>query len=205
MDATFAQAAQFLNLINQQHASFEQLQALFDSGILRDLLQADPQVLRSVRPQIRSTLELDRQLEKILIDVGWETFEHLVAQGKYDYVNRDITPERFRFHMTSGLTKRVVYMMRFNESKSTAEVIAEMREAHKKPCDFEEFLTLGARHRYLQNRRSIVFLDDNYADEHAGEPLLYACLFGSGDQRRLGLGLEDNKWGPTYQFACVDA
>ncbi len=204
MEATFPQAVQLLNLVNQQHASFEQLQKLFNSGILSDLLQADPETLRSIRPQIRTVLELDPQLEKFVLLVGGTRFDELVALGKYDFMNPQVTAERFDFHMTP-IEERTIYTMHFKDRRATHEVIADMKAAHKKPCDFEEFLTLGARHPYLQNKRTIVFLEQGHMDGQVGEPLFYAALFGTETERRLGVGVAIDKWTPAFQFACVDA
>lgn len=93
--ATFGQALQALNLINAKDQTAERLVALYNSGILSDLLEAD--LSRVNRHEVRAALKLARSSSLVfpLVVNYEESLEEMISSGRYDLRGRDISSHHF--------------------------------------------------------------------------------------------------------------
>ena len=119
-----------------------------------------------------------------------ETLEQMILAGRYDWVNRDITTERFPLK-GDGLVTRVAYLIHFDRKLSSDDVVDEIRRRGKRPASIQELLAFGARYPNIQRRFLVVALDPS---AEVGDQSRVACLYRVGPRRYLGLVRWDVVW-----------
>ena len=126
--STFGQALQALNLIHAKDPSSERLTALYNSGLLSDLLDADPTKIdrEAFRAsliggaRVRSTAGKRKLLasttlgstpgtEPFMLTVEYADLEVMIASGNYDWKNDNITSSRFPAASTSPMSGRLTF------------------------------------------------------------------------------------------------
>ena len=137
----------------------------------------------------------------------------MIAAGKYDWVNSDITDQHFPPpSIPTGLPPSTgsgqatkaelkVELVHFNRTISSNDAIAELKQKGLRPATLPEFLAFGAIYPEEQRKYPIVALGSvwQYWDGDRDVPFLYC-----GDSRRgLSLGWFEFGWYDDFRFAVV--
>lgn len=191
--ATLAQSVQVLDLVRAKETSLEKLQTTLESGLLSDLLDAD--VAEVDRDKFRAFLGLSPVKFTTTVDCGM-TLEQMIAAGNYDWVNPDITPERFPI---KGTTRREEEpeLVHFNRDISSDDAIAELDKRNMEPADIVDLLAFGAKYPDIQRKFPVVALG-SVAGVHGYRAV--ACLGRSGAGRGLSLYWFGGGWSGHCRF-----
>ncbi|MEK7630468.1 MAG: hypothetical protein AAB417_00335 [Patescibacteria group bacterium] len=85
------------------------------------------------------------------------TLKQMIAVGKYDWSNPDITPERFPIN-GGGIVESVAEAIHFNHNISSDDAEAKLDRTGLRPGRIEELLTFGATFPDMQRKFPIVAL-----------------------------------------------
>jgi hypothetical protein len=194
--ATFGQANHILTLVNQKEVSKEKLTALVESGLLADLLDADPANIN--RGAYRKLLGLTPAELTANINRGLSLRE-MVEAGHYDWVNDDITAERFPIK-GSGSVETSFELVHFNRNIESDEAVKEMAKRGLRPADLAELLAFGAAFPEEQRKYPIVELG---SVARIGGSRYVACLYRDDSRRSLSLLRWGGSWDADYRFLAV--
>ena len=137
---------------------------------------------------------------KVLVDYTKPLKEMIVA-GKYDWVNGDITQERFPIKGT-GQKEVEVTLFHFNKTITSDQVISEMDKAGYRPARLEELLALGVSQPELQKQFPVVAVGSVWRRNPGGHRNVpYLHWFSA--ERCLGLYWFEGGWGGHWRFAAV--
>ena len=131
---------------------------------------------------------------------GDETFESLVAAGKYDWKNDFVTKKRFPIR-DSLVIKRDLVILHFGRDISSEDAIKEAAKQGLERPTYEDCLRFGAQHPDVQRQFPVVFLHEPVRDDGGGPGVL--CLDGSGSGRGLSCGWFGGGWGGDCRFVFV--
>lgn len=160
-------------------------------------------VKQIVSPYLTSVYDL-------VVDLG-QNLEQMIAVGKYDWKNSDITAEHFPINGT-GQRKVKVELLHFNQSFSNGDqVIAKLKEVNDwlaqqgakyryRFAQIEELLALGASQPELQRQFPIAALGSIW--HHAGGRD-FAYLYRVDAGRYLILGYLGIDFDDNWRFAVV--
>lgn len=198
--ATFGQATHFLALVGQKKPTLEGLKALYESGLLADLLEAD--VTRVDREAFRRLLCLNPLEFRITVDYGM-SFQQMVGVGKYDWVNDNITVERFPI-VGTGAVEYEAKLFHFDRHISSEAVDEEIKTADgKNPWEsakMECLLAFGATFPDVQRKFPIVGLGSS-CEARGGRDV--PGLWEDGSGRCLSLYWWDDAWYDHCRFLAV--
>lgn len=194
--ATLGQVRKILELLDG--VPQEQVQALLASGLLADLFKAN--VDKVDREEFRRICGIvHRHSFKVCVDYSW-TLIQMVAVGKYDWVNSNITQDRFPVQ-GSGRQEVEVVLFHFNRVISSDDVIAELDKVGYRPANPAELLALGASQPELQRNFPIVALGSSWREADGARNVLYLCRSVAG--RVLRLFYFGDGWFEDCRFAAV--
>lgn len=170
-----------------------------DTGLLSDLCEAAANGLREVdRDEFRKLLGLSPKTLRIVVDYSL-SLEQMIAAGKYDWSNSDITAKRFPLK-GSGKVELEPKLFYFGRDMSSDNVIAEMDKEGFRPCTIEELLAIGEQHPELQRKFPLVALG---SVAEIGGCRYVAYLRRRGSERELDLLWFGNDWGDICRFPAV--
>lgn len=167
------------------------------------LAQAEGQgTLKDIARLIVECGQRVRNTFRLVVDYGL-SLAQMIAAGKYDWVNSDITAEHFP---VSGQGKQAVEveLWRLNKYfKNGDEVIAELERVKPdyRPATLPELLALGAAQPELQKQFPIVALGSIWP--RAVSDRRFVCLFQDDALRGLGLGWLGGIFYDPWRFAVV--
>jgi len=190
---SFGQALQALNLINAKDPTAERLTALYESGILSDILDAD--LSKVERQAVRTALGLGilvRDVFRLTVDYG-QSLEQMIDAGHYDWVNSDITAKRFPIE-GKGVVEFEGRYFHFNRGISSENAIKEIEAASWKPAKIEHVLSHGKTSPEEQHKFPIIGLDGDRRVPVLGR---------GGSGRDLNLGWFGRGWDPFARFLAV--
>lgn len=193
---TSGQFVKFTSLLEQKGSNPERFQLFLGSGLLADLLEADPSAID--REEFRKLIGLPPLTLRITVDYSL-SLEQMIALGQYDSKNDDITAERFPVK-GEGKKEVVVELVKYEENMSSDEVLADLDSKGLRPATHEELLAFGTAFPELQRKFPIVALG-SVAEVYGLRYVLY--LDGDDSRRRLGLGWFDDVWYAGYRFLAV--
>ena len=153
-EGTLAQANHFLTLINQKGVQAEQLQELYESGLLADLLDAN--VGEVNRDDFRKLCGLTPLEPRITVDYGMSLAD-MVKAGHYDWANKDITSKNFP-NTRKGKDDVMPELVHFNRTITSDEAIAELDTMGFRSGTIEELLAYGATSPETQRKFPIIAL-----------------------------------------------
>ncbi len=136
---------------------------------------------------------------EILVDYT-QTLEAMIAAGRYDWANSDITAKRFPVEGEGKVTKKAK-LYHFNRSMTSEEVIRELDKQGKRPATIEELLAFGAQHPEIQRQFPVVALGSS-AEVGGCRYVAYLRRFGS--LRHLLLRYWNGDWRGCYRFLAFD-
>ena len=135
---------------------------------------------------------------KVLVDYG-QTLQQMVANGKYDYANSDITSGNFP--MTgNGKQEVVVELVHFNRYISSDEVLKELDRFGYRAATAEKLRAFGAAYPEKQREFPIVALG---TVRLLGGGRRVLCLWRGRSGRDLGLCWFEDGWYDDYRFLAV--
>lgn len=192
---TFYQAQHLLTLVKEKGLPAEQLQALFDSGLLADLLDANVEAVD--RDLFRKHLGLTPVELRFTLDYSM-SLQEMIAAGQYDWVNPDITAKRFPL-TGKGTHDLVGKLIHLNRPVSSEEVVAELDKMGLRPATIEELLAFGAAPDLQRNFPVLALGSSCLVD--SGRRV--ACLSRDGAERGLDLYWWSGRWNDDYRFLAV--
>lgn len=189
----------FVELFRQKGVNPERVQQILKTGILADVL--DPEADLTDREGVRGALKLGKLLpEKFTLEVDYDkSLEEMIAAGRYDWKNSDITADRFPVK-GKGKKKAEVELVHFNRDISSEDAIAEMDKLGLRPATIEELLAFGAANPDIQRKFPIVALGS--VAEVSGSRFV-AYLRRVWSERSLSLGWFAFDWNPDCRFLAV--
>ncbi len=123
-----------------------------------------------------------------------------IAAGKYDWVNPDITPDRFPIfgEATVEVEMRFVH---FNCAMESDNVLKELDQAGLRPATLAELLAFGAKYPDKQREFPIIALGSVWQDRYGDRNV--PGLWNDASVRRLRLNWFDSGWDEDCRFlAC---
>jgi len=137
---------------------------------------------------------------KVVVDYAM-SLPDMIAAGRYDWTNRDITAENFPFS-GEGQKKVDLELIHLNRDASTKEVLEELDRRDLRPGTIEELLALGAKYLELQKKFPIIAFGSVWRVPNGGRVVLY--LYWSGIERSLDLDDDDaRRWDDDCRFLAV--
>lgn len=123
----------------------------------------------------------------------------MIALGKYDWVNQDITEANFPMaeDFTFGTETKLFH---FDRDISSENAIKEMERAGYKPVTIWDLLDYGAKNSEMQRKFPIVALGSP-AQFGGSRNVAYLC--GSDTKRSLRLCWSDDGWRGYCRFLAV--
>jgi hypothetical protein len=138
----------------------------------------------------------------LTVDYG-QSLEQMIAAGRYDWANSDITAQRFSItgEGTTPVEARLFHFERYlSSSDAVAAITADDLENPWEPAQIEHLLSFGAAHPEEQRRYPIVALGS--VAEIRGHRFVPG-LYGSGVECDLYLPSWFSDWGDRYRFLAV--
>ena len=150
--------------------------------------------------QVEKPIEkLAENCYKVLVDYG-QTLQQMIANGKYDYANSDITSGNFP--MTgNGKQEAVVELVHFGRDMASDAVLKEFEARGLRAATLPELLSLGATYPEKQREFPIVALGSVWQARDGGRYV--PCLSGDGSERGLCLYWNVDRWVGRCRFAAV--
>lgn len=152
--ATLDQAKHILVLFGQKNPSKEGLNALFKSGLLSDLLDADLSQIN--RDDFRKLLGLHSLNLQISVDCS-QTLEEMILAPHLDWVRGDISS---KWYPVKGRGRKIlkVEIVHLNCEISPEGAIAEIIKRGMRPALIEELLAFGTSFPEIQRNFRVVAL-----------------------------------------------
>lgn len=154
--ATFDQAVHALNLLRQKNVSRERLTALYESGLLSDLFEAEnPQEVS--RDALRKMLNLVPLKFRIVVDYS-QSFEKMIAISGYDITDYMAT---FMFKdspaQSGGSTVRELepQLIHFDHPILSQDAAADLGRGMR-PAIMEELFAFGATYPWVLKKFPII-------------------------------------------------
>ena len=136
---------------------------------------------------------------KVFVDYG-QTLQQMIANGKYDYANSDITSGNFP--MTgNGKQEVVVELVHFGRDMESDAVIKEFEARGLRAAMLPDLLAFGATHPEKQREFPIVALGSVWQGRDGYRYVPY--LSRDGSERKLYLIWNDFRWSDYCRFAAV--
>jgi hypothetical protein len=132
-----------------------------------------------------------------------QTLTDMIAAGKYDWVDKNITPENFPLEPKEGIERVEVVLVHLDKMLTTDQVKVELDRKGLKPATIVELLALGAAHPDLQREFPVMALGSAWRDPDGN--LYSPSLYEDGDQRDLLLHWcnAGSRWGEDSRFLAV--
>ena len=126
--------------------------------------------------------------------------EFLVANGKYSWVNNDITSKNFPTTRKGEVTLSLE-LVHLNQVLTSEEVLKELDKRGLRPAELHELLSFGAQYPEEQRKYPIVALGSVWQHWHDYRYVPYLRWLGGG--RVLSLGWIGRRWGEGCRFVAV--
>lgn len=167
-----------------------------EEGVDR-FLRGELVVSELARPELK-----EDGLFRLTVDYT-QSLEQMVAAGRYDWVNSDITAKRFPI-VGEGIVEFDARYFHFNRSISSENAVKEIESADTAnpwmPAEIEHTLSHGKTFPDEQRKFPIVGLGSvAKVRGYRGVP----CLSKGGSRRRLFLDWWYDVWDPGYRFLAV--
>lgn len=136
---------------------------------------------------------------KVAVDYS-KTTEELVKEGKYDWVNDNITNKNFR-KSGEGVKEIEITIFNFKRSVTSEEVEKKLKDEGYRLANIKELLSLVSRHPDLQFKYPIISLGSKWRDP-AGH-VFVPYLSSRESFRGLSLISLEGDWDSGWRFAGV--
>ena len=123
----------------------------------------------------------------------------MIAAGRYDYVNKNITAANFPITGTGKIVS-VITLVSFHRDIGSDDAVAELAYLGFEPARIEHACAFGAQYPDVQRKFPIVFLGSVW--EGPGAYRGVPCLLDWHEKRGLDLGYW-GRWSRDDRFAAV--
>jgi hypothetical protein len=175
---------------------------IFDRyGIRREhftKLRSDADYAKRVAESVLAT-SAAQNLYSVTVDHS-RTVEEMVAAGKCDWSNSDISSKHFPSDK-KGKVEVNIELVHFNRTMESDEVLRELDKQDLRPATLPELLAFGATYPDKQREFPIVALGSVWRGLDGDR--VVACLYGNAGDRGLGLDWFVYGWGDDCRFAAV--
>ncbi|MCC6639241.1 hypothetical protein IT409_01635 [Candidatus Falkowbacteria bacterium] len=127
------------------------------------------------------------------------TLEEMIALGRYDWCNHEITSKRFPI-VGDGIQEINFHLINFGRSITTEEARRELARQDLMPAKIEHLLAFAAKFPDEQKQFPIISLN-SFSLIRGG--CRYVSLGYTGNQRELNLDLDDDCWRDYYRFLVI--
>lgn len=127
--------------------------------------------------------------------------EEMVAVGKYDWVNSDITHKHFPHNRKRGAEEVVAELIHYNRGMSSDDALADFDSKGLRPATLPELLALGEKHPDIQREFPVAALGSVW--QSLGGSRFVACLYRRDAERCLGLIWFGLGWASGCRFLAV--
>lgn len=184
-----------------------ELASLIVSQIPSDLSTKDvqycienPATLAGLRKVLSEMIRQENQHQTVRVSIDGLSLEEMVEAGKYDYANSNINSGNFPVGEIQSQEEEV-YLVHFDRSIGSEEVIRELDKMGLEPADIVQLLAIGEQYPELQRQFPIIALGSVWT--RPGGSRYVPELWGGAAYRELGLGWFEGDWNPYYRFAAV--
>ena len=122
----------------------------------------------------------------------------MIAASGYDWVNGDITQERFP-HRGNGKVAREMVTVGFGRRMTTPQVEAELKRLGIDPWTMADLCTFGVKHPDVQRERPVVATGQNWLNPDRDRR--FGVLHRDGSERSLNLYWDGGSSG--WSESCV--
>jgi|SRR3989338_7706254 len=143
--------------------------------------------------------QLAKNCYKVFVDYG-QTLQQMIANGKYDYANSDITSGNFPTTANDGKQEVVVELAHFGRDMESDAVLKKFEARGLRAATLPELLAFGATYPEKQREFPIVALG---SVRRRDVDRVVPYLNGDGSKRLLYLSWIDNRWNGRCRFAAV--
>ena len=188
--------------MNIETSELQQLLKVIEEKNL-SILEAIDLIKGNSIPDEQVKSEQIKPTEEITLIVDYsKTVEKMIAAGKYDWKNSDITNKHFPLLAElSGQKTAVSKLFHFNRGISSDDVISEMDKAGYRPATLPELLALGEIQPDLQRQFPIIALGSIW--HVTGGRRFVSCLRVAGVERELDLLWFGYVWDARCRFLGV--
>lgn len=143
--------------------------------------------------------QLAENCYKVLVDY-WQTLQQMIANGKYDDADSDITYENFP---TQGIGQQnvVVELVHFGRDMESEAVLKEFEARGLRAATLPELLAFGATYPEKQREFPIIALGSMWQNRYGRRYV--PCLDRLGSERGLYLPWDISRWSGNCRFAAV--
>lgn len=201
---TFGQKEQLVNFVKDSaRKSAEKVlgEIDLDKNQFQQVIEGGDVLTKAVAEVVEQKL---RELSKIIkfpVAINYvTTIKEMIARGKYDWTNNDITSKNFPTQRT-GEANITVELVHFNRSIGTDEALRELDKMGYRPAELHELLALGEKYPDLQREFPIIALGSVWQRSLGYRGVAY--LSGYGSERLLLLYWLDDGWRDVCRFAVV--
>lgn len=128
-------------------------------------------------------------------------FKTAVILGDYDWVNPDITPNRFPTNQTEKNAILKAELIHFNKFLENDDVIKKLGKMGYRPAEFRELLAFGQKYPKVQNNFPVAAIGTIWHDQNK---FPYAAYLHSYDSERyLGMYWLVNAWRDFHRFLAI--
>lgn len=135
---------------------------------------------------------------RLTVDYG-QTLDQMIAVGRYDWKNSDITAERFSIE-GNGIVEFEARYFHFDRNISSESAIVAMKEAGWEPAKIEHVFAHGKTFPEEQCKFPVIGLGS--VAEVSGDRLVPG-LGSVGSERNLNLDWFDDDWNPVCRFVAA--
>ena len=137
---------------------------------------------------------------RLVVDYA-QSLAQMIAAGRYDYANSDITSGNFPTTANDGKQEVVVELAHFGRDMESDAVLKKFEARGLRAATLPELLAFGATYPEKQREFPIVALGSVWQGRGGGRDV--PCLDGGGSGRELDLDWDGHRWFGSCRFAAV--
>lgn len=196
---SFPQVSKVVDTLEEKGVTPEILQnSVLGKGLLADLAEA---VVRGTVPEreaFRKFLGLLSVVYQLIVDYTM-SLSGMVAAGKYDWVNENITDANFP-KTTNNTVSVDVELLHFGRNISSEIALSEMKKKGFRPATIWELLDFGAKYPEIQKQFPVIALGSFCVlNDNRHVPF----LSWNSSERHLNLDWFDSGWLVYCRFLVV--
>ena len=142
----------------------------------------------------------DSEVYPVVVDFA-DFLAEMIAAGKYDRINKDITPDHFPTKGGEGRVEKDLMLVHLNCSARTEEALKEIDRLGLKPETIESLLAFGAKFPDKQREFPIIALGSVW--QHPNGNRRVACLDEDASKRLLYLYWCEDDWYDYCRFLAA--
>ncbi len=164
-------------------------------------IETDKTLRRSIVELIVKARKEVKGLFRVTVDYS-QTLEQMIATGKYDWKNPDITAKHFPVSSSkSGTEEMAIELIKFDRDMQSDDVVCELDKMGLRPADLPELLAFGAKYPEKQHEFPIIALGSVWQGWDGNRLVPYLDSDSGG--RNLGTDFFGSRWDSLYRFAAV--